>query len=283
MSFLKILSIVFIFGATSTLHAEESAPAPTAAASSEEGLRKSFQREYVYLVSQKEALSKQKAQMQQSFQKRIGEAKGQTQFLQKELVRLTAQNDEVHEELMNLEKRKKDLQKRGSSLENTYKKAQKSTAEFSSGLHFQAAPNKKDEVPPENLKLADFDGVFENNLATLEASAQVETFPGTFLDPNEKLVEGTLTRIGRNAAIGTVGDTHYVLGPNGEGLLKALEKSKAPQESSLNVYIFDSLSKVARLQKQGGFTEKLADASPLLFLTLMLFLVGGLFTALLRV
>jgi Skp family chaperone for outer membrane proteins len=283
MIFNKVLCFMIALSFTSA-HAEEAAtPAPSISANSEEGLRKSFQREYVYLVSQKEALSKQKNQMQQSFQKRISEAKGQTQALQKELVRLTAQNDDSHEELMSLEKRKKELQKRGSSLENTYKKALKSTNEFEAGLRFQSAGNKKDEVPPENLQFADFDAMFEKNMATLEASTQVETFPGAFLDQKDKLVEGTVTRIGRNAAIGTVGDAHFVLGPNGEGLLKALEKSRPPESPSLNVYIFDSLNKVAKLQKQGGFMEKLADLSPLLFLSLMLMLVVGLFSSLLRV
>lgn len=280
---IKSLCFAILFFNFSSAFAEEAAPTAAPAASSEEELRKSFQREYVYLASQKEALQKQKGQMQASFQKRISEAKGQTHSLQKELVRLTAQNDDNHEILMNLEKRKKELQKRGSSIENTFKKAQKSVQDFEAGLHFEASTASKDSVPPAEIRFQDFDGFFGKTLASLEASSQVESFPGAFLDQNDKLVEGTLTRIGRSAAIGTVGDTHYVLGPNGEGLLKALELSKAPQEPSLNLYIFESLSKVAKLQRQGGFMEKMADLSPLFFLSLMLLLVGGLFTALIKV
>lgn len=280
--FLLLLPLSCTFSTAFAQETTSPAAAPPAA-TSEESLRKSFQREYVYLVSQKEALTKQKNQLQQNFQKRISESKGQTQFLQKELVRLTAQNDENHEELMNLEKSKKELQKRGSSLENTFKKAQKTTDEFEAGLTFQQPAFKKETSIPQELKFSDFDAVFDKNLKTLEASSKVETFPGAFIDLNDKLVEGTVTRIGRSAAIGTVGNDHFVLGPNGEGQLKALENAKTPDGPSLNMYIFESLSKAAKIQKQGGVLEKLADWSPLFFLSLMLVLVAGLFSALIKV
>lgn len=259
--------------------AEESAPA----ASAEEALNKSFQREYVYISSQKQALQKQKTQMQQSYQERIGGAKAKTQSLQKELVAKTALNDEQHELLMSLEKRKKELQKKGSSLENTYQKAQTTVAGFEQGLRFEPTVKPKEVTAPEDLSFEDFEKVIDQAADLLSASTQVATFPGSFLDLNGELTEGTITRVGRAAAIGSTKDTHYVLGPNGEGLLKALEVTEAPTKSSLNLYIFESLNKAAKIQRQAGWTEKLADLSPLLFLGLILMLVAGLFGALIKV
>jgi hypothetical protein len=264
--------------------AEEAAPAAVnTPAAHEEELRKSFQREYVYLVSQKEALKKQKAHMEQSFNQRVSSAKAQTNALQKELVRLSSENDENHEYLANLERRKKDLQKRGSSMESTYKKANKSLAEFDAGLHFEGAPAKVDVNAPEEMKFEDFDPIIARTSELLASSAKVESFPASFVDMNDKLVEGTVTRIGRSAAIGTIKNEHFVLGPNGEGLLKALEVSEAPNKPSLNLYVFESIHKMAKIKKMGGVVEKLADLSPILFLGMMLMMVFGLFLALVRV
>jgi len=263
--------------------AEEAAPPAPTSASSEDDLRKSLQREYVYLVSQKEALSKQKGQLTSSFNQRIGAAKSQTESLQKELVKLTTENDDNHEYLMNLERRKKDLEKRGSSLESTYKKSQKSLAEFDAGLRFEAPPQKSEVSVPEDLKFSNFDDSINRASELLVAATRVESFPSSFLDLNEKLVDGTVTRIGRSAAIGSTKNAHYVLGPSGDGLLKALEVSKPPGSRSLTVYIFESLNKIAKVKKAGGFTEKLADLSPILFLAVMLMLVAGLFVVLIRI
>lgn len=274
-----LISIYLLLGSIS--HAQETAV--PAAASSEEALTKSFQREYVYISSQKQALQKQKTQMQQSFQGRIGEAKAKTQNLQRELVAKSSANDEQHELLMSLEKRKKDLQKKGSSLENTFKKAQASVVSFEQGLRFEPSGKPAEVITPEDLKFEDFEKVVDKAADLLNASTQVEAFPGSFLDLNGQLTEGTITRVGRVAAIGSTKEAHYVLGPNGEGLLKALEATEAPTKSSLNLYIFESLNKAAKIQREGGFTEKLADLSPLLFLGLILLLVAGLFGALIKV
>lgn len=274
-----LLSLVLLLSLP--LIAEEVAPIP--AASSEEALNKSFQREYVYISSQKQALQKQKAQMQQSYQERIGGAKVKTQSLQRELVAKASQNDEQHDLLVSLEKRKKELQKKGSSLENTFQKAQTLVASFEQSLRFEPTTKPKEVTAPEDLKFEDFEKVIDQAADLLTASTQVASFLGSFLNLEGELTEGTITRVGRVAAIGSTKDSHYVLGPNGEGLLKALEATDAPTKSSLNLYIFESLNKAAKIQREAGFTEKLADLSPLLFLGLILLLVAGLFGALIKV
>ncbi len=279
-SFLIMSLLVFSF----QIQAQESA-APTAVSpsASSEDLQKSFQKEYVYLASQKAALSQQKNRLQQGFAQRITTAKVQTTALQKELVQLSGDNDDNHEYLSNLERRKKELQKRGSSMETTYKKATKSLAEFQAGLHFESQNQKMDVNAPEDLKFEDFEALINKSAQVLESAAGVETFQSSFIDMDGKLVEGSITRIGRSAAIGTVQGQHFVLGPNGEGMLKALEASQEPNQPSLNLYVFESLSKMAQMRKPGGWTEKLADLSPILFLATMLLLVLGLFVSLIKV
>ena len=275
---IKFLLITITFCTFSAV-ADEVRPTETA----EETLNKSFQREYVYMTSQKQALQKQKASMLQNFQERIGSAKSKTQALQKELVQQTSRNDEDHELLLSLDKRKKELQKKGSSLENTFKKANSSVKEFERGLRFEQQAKGTETESPEDLKFEDFDKVINQAADLLTSATQVEAFPGSFLDLNGNLTEGTITRVGRVAAIGSTKDAHFVLGPDGEGLLKALEATESPTRASLNLYIFESLNKAAKIQREAGFSEKLADWSPLLFLGLILVLVAGLFGALIKV
>lgn len=282
-NFCFILCFIFLAQSQADVSGETPATISDSSANSSEDLQSSFQREYVYLVSQKEALAKQKNQMNAQMKERVSLAKSQTQSLQKELVQLTAQNDDNHESLTGLEKRKKELQKKGSSLENTYKKAHATLNEFSAGMHFESQAVKSDVVVPENLQFSDFEQLMTKSTDLFNASAQMETYPGSFLDLEDNLVEGTITRIGRTAAIGTIKDSHFVLGPNGEGLLKALEASVAPTSNSLNLFIFESLHKSAKIKRSSGVLEKMADLSPLLFLATILLLVGGLFTALIKV
>lgn len=276
---MKYLLLSFTLLITTAAQAQEAQPI----GSGEETLQKSFQREYVYMTSQKQTLQKQKATLLQNYQERIGFAKTKTQNLQKELVLQTSQNDQAHELLQSLDKRKKELQKKGSSLENTFKKAHTSVKEFEQGLRFEPVAKNTEIETSEDLKFEDFEVVIDQAAHLLTSSTQVETFPGSFLDLNGNLAEGTITRVGRVAAIGSTKEAHFVLGPDGEGLLKALEATAAPTRTSLQLYIFESLNKAAKIQRDAGFTEKLADWSPLLFLGLILLLVAGLFGALIKV
>lgn len=274
--------LMALFMGLSWAQVESSEKSPVA--KSEETIDKAFQREFIYLHSQKEALTKQKQKTEQNFAEKIRLAKSQTLAWQKENVSLAADNDDKHEELMELDRRKKELQKRGYSLESTFKKAQTSLSEYSAGLRFEPPAKEKAVVhTPEDLSLAQFDDIFNKAAAELETSSKVEVFPGTFLNPENKIVSGNITRFGRVAAIGSVDNTHYVLGPNGEGLLKALEASPSPNEPLLNLYVFQSLSKAALVKKQGTFIEKVADISPIFFLAMMLLLIAGLFTSLIKV
>lgn len=249
----------------------------------EETIDKAFQREFIYLNSQRETLIKQKQRTEHNLSQRIAAAKAQTVAAQKEMVVLSGENDDLHEELTELDRRKKELQKRGTSLESTYKKSKLALAEYAAGLHFESSKDKTTVNVPEELSIAQMEEIFSEANALLEQSSKVEVFPSTFLNKDNKLVSGTVTRFGRVAAIGSVDNSHYVLGPNGEGLLKALETSPSPNESSLHLYVFHSLNKAAMIKKQGTLVEKLADLSPLIFLSLILLLIAGLFSSLLKV
>lgn len=276
---LYLVTLILAIGFSFSVKAEQE----TKTDSINEDLQKSFQNEYVYLASQKTALKQQKEKLISNLNTRINEAKKQTQALQKQLAWLSADNDEKHEYMMSLEKRKRDLQKKESSLESVYKKSYKKIEDFKSGLYFEVANENSKVETPLNLDFESFEKAMTNSKELLLASTEVEAFPSAFINMEDKLVEGIVTRIGRSAAIGSVNDQYYILGPNGSGPLKALELTNDPMKSSLSLYVFESLSKISKIKKNAGFTEKLADLSPILFLGMMLLLVLGLFMAMMRI
>jgi len=247
-------------------------------AQAQDNLTQAFQNEYVYNASQKEALLRQKTQMNNNFRDRIARTKAQVHKLQQDLAQLTAQNDERHETLMDLEKQKKELARRGSSLESTYKKAAKLLTESERGLRFDPSKDKSDIVPPADLSVAGLEPLFARANELLQASGRVDTYDGVYLDSEDRLAEGRVTRVGRVAAFVSGQGGDLALGPNGAGNLKALDKVAKGQ-----FFVFDNINEAARLQRPATWLESLADAGPVLFLAMMLLMVAGLFLVLVKI
>jgi hypothetical protein len=258
------LSAIVLFG-SSLVHAEDD-------------LSKAFQSEYVYLASQKEALARQKIQMEQSYVKRTADAKARVLKLQKEVSRITAQNDEKHESLLELERMKKELSRRGTSLESTFKKASKSIADAEKGLRFESNKDKVEIIPPLEMKMSHLGPIFKRADELLRASSRSETYEGFYLNAEDKLSQGKVTRLGRVAAFVNDQKGDLMLGPNGSGSLKALDLA-----SGASVFVFDNMNEAARLQRPATVIERIADMGPLLFLGLMLLMVAGLFFVLIKI
>lgn len=247
-------------------------------AQAQEDIDKAFQREYVYLNSQKEALLRQKRQMDSGFNERTVRLKKEVERMQRELARLTVDNDGQHEQLLNLEKQKRELMRRGSSLESTLKKAAQTLAETEKALRFELGKEKVEPSLPEKLNLSALDPAFDRAQSLLQASAREDSFDGNFVDENGRLAQGTITRLGRVAAFVDKQDGRFLLGPSGTGGLKVLEKA-----DGAHAFFFDNLSEAARLTKPATWLEALANFGPLFFLSLMLVLVAGLFLVLVKI
>lgn len=238
-----------------------------------------FEREYGYLIAQKEALTRQRRTMQGSIEARRMAAEREVSRMQRELTRLAADNDESHERLSDLEKRKREIQRQSLSLESTYGRATQGLLRFEKGLHFELAKEKAEARFPREIRLGELGPLFHRAAALLASSGGVETFNGVFLDDRGRLTEGQVTRLGRVAAFTQTGGQDRMLGPDGLGQLKVIEGSG----DGGAVFIFDDMTVPARLLRPAGLVERLADLGPLLFLGLMFLLVAGLFVALVRI
>lgn len=246
-------------------------------------LKDAFQNEYVYLTSQKAVLLKQKEQLNKKLSLDISTIKSEIRKMQKNLVWLSAENDEKQEYLSNLESKKRNLQKRYSSLENLYKKSNKTLKELSARLNFKSLDMQTEAVAPNDVNIDDFADIITEAQNLLQSSFQAQTFSAAFFN-DDQLVNGTITRLGLSVAIGKVNGEHYALGPDGSGMLKTLELTDdMTAKSGMNLFVFEGLNKVAKVKKNAGVLEFLADLSPILFLGMLLLMVLGLFMAMMRV
>lgn len=236
-----------------------------------------LQTEYSYLVSQREALKQQKKLMVENFDRQIERLKKEVAGLQKQVVQDAANNDDKFEALALAEKRYRALERREASLGATYKRAVKTLKESETNLAFDTLKEKVEGDVPENLSLAKLFPAYLKARELLTSMAQKESFSGYYLDEQNQMRPGELTRLGRVAAFLKDQDQVRMLGPNGEGALKVL-----PVTGEGKIYLFDSLTEASRLQIPGSWVEKMADFGPVMFLLMMLAVVAGLFFVLVK-
>lgn len=273
------MNLIFILFASLVFSQEISEVNSTAEAKSD--ITQALQREYSYLISQKESLVVQKKSLNQKNIQKISELKSQISQFQKKISTLKTKNDETFEILTSLEKKKNENLRQGLSLESSYKKIIKINNDFMTAMEFEKPENTTTTLP-NKLNLVSFEIPFGKSLELLKTSSEVQEYQGEFLDKNDNLVSGKIIRYGMNGAIGFYDSKYYSLGPNGEGLLKILQQVDEPT-SYAKVHIFETINKASVIKFNKGFVEKLSDMSPLLFLGFILFIVLGLFGSLIKI
>lgn len=255
-------------------------------------LEKTFQREYAFLLAQKEALQGQIRDQQKSHQAEMKKLLAEVKGLEGEVARRGVSNDVLFEDMQKLEKERRERAAREGSLLSTWKKAQKNLDEVEALLRFEA-PEKREPVAPDNLNLAAFADLRRRSVEVLRASTQVSEQKGVYLSAEGRLIEGQLVRLGRVGAYGLNQGESHLLGPDGKGRLSVVEPD--PQKASLHwldstqasgrllpVFLFESLTEKAVLKKPATWADRLADSIPILLLAALFAMVGGLFFVLAR-
>lgn len=240
-------------------------------------LEKSFQIEYSYLISQREALLRQKKMMEKKFDERIGLVKNRLDMAQKELAKMTVKNDDESEALAGLDKKRRDLNRGETSFEAIYRKSAKVLNEAERSLRFQERQEKAEVIAPAGPGVGSLSPIFSRSKKLLEALASSERFSGYYLDEQDTLRRGEVTRLGQVAAFLSGQHGMTMLGPSGNGTLKALNRSTD------SFYVFDNLYEAAQFKLPGTWVERLADSGPALFLLMMLGVVAGLFFVLVKI
>jgi len=235
-------------------------------------LERAFQRELNYLTSQHDAMIKMRLQGEKNFATRINNGKDRVTRMTRDLVSLSADNDSKHEKVVEIEKQRRALEHREFSLQSVFKRATAALNEAEQARRFEVAQDGRPVAAPAKITLADLSGIFSRANDVLYSISRVESFDGTYLSATGELVQGKITGIGRVAAFAEDKDQKWVLAPNGEGQLQAIGGL-----DGISTYFFRSLSEQARIEHRGTWLESMASLAPVVFLTLMLLVVVGLF------
>lgn len=264
------------------------------ALANESEIQQAFQKEYAFLVAQKESLVKQKRQLEESTSRSQAELEAKLRIGERELAAAQSENERLFEEVQTLERKKREEQGRESALLSLWKRADRNVKEAAHALSFRPEKLEIEASAPEKLVLPDIARLGKEAVTLLQRSASTEEFVGTYLTEDNRLREGTIVRLGRVAAV-AIGDSGVkMLGPDGEGRLKVLDLEpgsavleflKGASQPSLlvPVYLFQNLQDRASIRRPGGFTESIADAFPVIFLAALFAMVGWLFYQLARI
>jgi biopolymer transport protein ExbB len=262
MTFFQELATIFLVFFSVAAHAEDE-------------LMKAYQREYAFLLAQRDALTREQTQGAQQQKERIQRQENEVRILEKQLALQTAENDNLFTEIQEFEKKKKDQQARDNSLLSTYKKAAKFLNDMEMELQLSAG-ERIDPVIPQNVSVLDFRDIQMKGLNYLQKATSIENIRASYKTAQGELVEGPVLRFGRTAAHAVDGQSLKVLGPDGDGQFKELEQTSV-SAAMLPFYLFESIFDKAIIKKQSSIWDRLADFMPLVILGFVMLLVGSLF------
>lgn len=257
-----------------------------------EELQQAYQKEYAFLVAQRESIQRQTQQMEETSAKNLRLMEAKLKEGERELAISQSTNEKNFEEIQTLERRRREELGRDAVLASLWKRADRQVKEATHSLNFSPEKLEIDSLPPENLSLQDLGMLGKEALEVLKKSSMVEEFRGTYMNSNKKLVEGTIVRFGRVAAVALREGNATTLGPDGDGRLQEMESKdsaavmaflKSEAAGMVPLYLFQSMRERASIRKPGGPMEAVADLAPALFLALLFGMVGWLFFQLAKV
>lgn len=280
------LALAFLTpGTPADASSAEDAP-PSSSVLAEQELLSAYQREYAFLLAQKEALKRQKDSLSGIFGKRKAEAEATVLELEKRFSRDQLRNEALVEKVQSLEKARREEQGRSASLAAVWKKAKKT---------LDPTASTSELAPPSTPRTQDIVTLGLEGVRIAESASSWERSSGAFLDRSGNLVSGTIIRLGKVAAYGAHENHVSLLSPAGDGTtLREIEKASAgatqallsgspPSGTLLPMYLYETFGEKGLIQKPVRWVDRLADVVPALFLALLFGTVAWLFASLARV
>lgn len=243
-----------------------------------EDLDKLFQREYTYLVTQKNSYITEQSLMKSKHQNRVKVLESELVKMEKELAKLSVDNEVTFQEVQKLESFARDDQNSANYLKRIYKTAAELVSDVNSDLAF----NTEKATPPQVIEepsLENFEELSKNLTKVLYASTTKEEIKGVYRNLKGELVEGKVKRFGKSGVTIETSDGVKPLGPSSEGVLAELEGKRFSNNA---LYLFEKITETAEAKKLPEWVDKMATAAPVIILSLMFFAVCGLFAALIR-
>ncbi|MEA3513630.1 MAG: MotA/TolQ/ExbB proton channel family protein [Campylobacterota bacterium] len=239
-------------------------------------LENAYQKEYAYLIAEKNALSKRIDSLKQSQDTNIKKVKIQIKSLQKKSLSYQNKIDKLNQEIVIASRGADVTQTDDLLLDATILQAKESVKK----ANIELIENEKKEL---TIK----DALLKAN-QIMQNDEKVTTTKGKFFLDDGKEVEGTIVNIGRVAKYGTTANTGGLLSPAGDGDFKIwdnldYEKAKNIQNnpSNIDIFLYESSTKAIEKKEAKKFEDDLDAGGPTGYVILILG-AFGLLLALLR-
>ncbi len=150
-------------------------------------LQQAYQREFTFLVSQKEALVRQRKDLEANANQSTRELEAKLRSKERELAQLQSSNENVFDLVQSLEKRKREEQNLESALTNLWNRADREIKEKKHALTFQSEKIEIQSLPPKDLRENDVHLLGKEALAILKQANTTEEFSGVYRNTDRNL------------------------------------------------------------------------------------------------
>jgi len=213
-------------------------------------LERAYQKEMVYLQSQKRALEARLVDIERTSKTTVGAAQAEVERQQGRLASIGAQADLLEEELRSAERESAGVSDAADALTGMFDQAAASLKRYEVAVQI---PQTTAEMTP-----AEVEKVFGLGVATIREGHTVRRTPGHFFIEDGTKVEGTLIHAGRIATWGVSNDAAGALAPAGEGRLKLwpvdaantarLAATSVPADGG--IFLFETTDKAVEVSKE---------------------------------
>lgn len=234
----SVIALLALFAISSVSHANE--------------LESAYQKEYAYLVAEKDALEKRLASLELTQEKTIETVTAEIDVLQKQYLIKKNQVDRLNADI-NDASRDVDFSETDRLLLETTLVQAKATLEK---LGIDVDESKEMD---QQLSFA-----FENAQTTMLRDGKIETGKATYFGLNGQEVQGEVLKVGRIARYGLDQASQGVLAPTGGGKFKvwdttsqatATDLANGQTLQNIDVFLFDNAEVGIEKQEEKGFSD----------------------------
>lgn len=236
-------------------------------------LETAYQKEYAYLVAEKQALEKRLANIKANNQQSLNRISSDVEALQSEYLAKQNRVDRLNNQIMESSRDADFTDNDSLLLETTLLQANESLEKLDIQI---------DESKEQDEQLAT---VFSEANKRIAQDGEVYSTTGSFFSRQGELTEGEIIHAGRIARYGVAEQSAGVLAPAGEGQFKVWDASTAQtarlladnkRPDMLDVLLFDDPGQAMEKQDEKGFREELEAGGLIAKIILGLGVLGAL-------
>lgn len=217
-------------------------------------LELAYQKEYAYLIAEKDALTKRVAELKSMNKKQIQKVKNEIEALQRESLKNQNKIDLLNQQIVEASRGSEKQESDSILLDATIIQAKESLKKVDQKLN----ENEKKEITIKNAL------ALGNKI--LKSDEKIQKTSGEFFLSDGTIANGDIIKIGRVAKYGISGDKGGLLAPAGNGYFRVWEKegiktakkvANNQTQGNLDIFLFESSTKPVEKQEEKTYKDDL--------------------------